>query len=251
MNHYYELPQPVIFAHRGACAHAPENTLASFKLALEHGAPAIELDAKLTVDGKVFVHHDLTLDRTTTGTGSVKTARWDDLKDLDAGSHFDARFVGEKVPLLEQVFETVGKRLLINIELTNYATPFDSLVDHVAALVRRHGLEDWVIFSSFHPINLARIGRLLPGSYRGMLAFEGKAGGWARGGIGRWAAPQALHPYLKDVSAKLVAAEHARNRKVNVWTVNDPQDMRSLFAWGVDGIFTDDPALAKNVLAGA
>lgn len=249
MNHFYELPSPVVFAHRGASAHAPENTLAAFSLALAKGAPAIELDVKLTTDGKVFVHHDLTLDRTTSGTGSIKKRKWEELSHLDAGSHFGAAFSAERIPLLEQVFETVGRKLLINIELTNYATPTDSLVDHVVDLVKRHDLQDWVIFSSFHPFNLARVGRLLPGSFRGMLAFEGNMGGWARGAFGRWAAPQALHPYLKDVSQQLVEAEHARQRKVNIWTVNDPADMRRLFSWGVDGIFTDDPSLALTTLA--
>ena len=250
MNHFYELPSPVVFAHRGASAHAPENTLAAFSLALEQGAPAVELDAKLSIDGKVFVHHDLTLDRTTTGTGSIKKRKWDEISHVDAGSHYDPRFADEKIPLLEQVFETVGRKLLINIELTNYATPTDSLVDHVVALVKKHALEDWVIFSSFHPFNLARVGHLLPNSFRSMLAFEGNLGGWARGPIGRWAGPQALHPHLKDVSPELIKAEHARQRKINVWTVNKPTDMRRLFSWGVDCIFTDDPSLAIATLAG-
>jgi glycerophosphoryl diester phosphodiesterase len=66
-----QLPHPIIFGHRGACAHAPENTLASFELALGHGADAIELDAKLTADKEVVVIHDQTVDRTTNGQGLV------------------------------------------------------------------------------------------------------------------------------------------------------------------------------------
>jgi glycerophosphoryl diester phosphodiesterase len=71
MSLLYELPRPVIFGHRGACAHAPENTLASFQMAFEQGADAIELDAKLNADGEVMVIHDATVDRTTNGHGRV------------------------------------------------------------------------------------------------------------------------------------------------------------------------------------
>src|SRR6266545_5505015 len=116
------LPRPVIFAHRGACAHAPENTMASFELALAHGADAIELDVKLSSDGYVVVHHDDTVDRTTDGTGRIKNLTLAELKKLDAGSFLSEKFKGEKIPTLEEVFEAVGKRTFINVELTNYKT---------------------------------------------------------------------------------------------------------------------------------
>src|SRR5690242_12342962 len=99
------LSRPVIFAHRGACAHAPENTLASFELALAQQADAIELDAKLSADGFVVVHHDDTVDRTTDGKGRLKNLTLAELKKLDAGSSFAETFKGEKIPTLEEVFE--------------------------------------------------------------------------------------------------------------------------------------------------
>jgi glycerophosphoryl diester phosphodiesterase len=87
-----ELPRPTIFAHRGASAYAPENTLAAFELALRQGADAIELDAKLTRDGHIVVIHDQTVDRTTEGRGRVKDMTLAELRKLDAGSHFDVAF---------------------------------------------------------------------------------------------------------------------------------------------------------------
>src|SRR5512147_1736179 len=128
------LPQPIIFAHRGASAHAPENTLAAFELALSQGADAIELDVKLSSDGQVVVIHDPTVDRTTGAKGRVKDMTLADMRTLDAGSFFSQNFVNEKIPTLEEVFETMGKRLFINVELTNYTTPRDHLVETVCML---------------------------------------------------------------------------------------------------------------------
>ncbi len=119
-----QLPHPMIFAHRGASAHAPENTIAAFLLALTQGADGIELDAKLTADGHVVVIHDQTIDRTTKETGRVGNMSLAELIELDAGSHFDVAYEGEPIPTLEQVFEALGKKTFINIELTIRSLPW-------------------------------------------------------------------------------------------------------------------------------
>src|SRR5512147_1818449 len=94
-------PRPILLAHRGDLAHAPENTLPSFSQAIQKGADGVELDVKLTVDGHVIVIHDETVDRTTNGSGKVATFTLEAIRKLDAGSWFDAKFAGTKVPLLE------------------------------------------------------------------------------------------------------------------------------------------------------
>ena len=241
------LPQPVIFAHRGASAHAPENTLAAFELALVQNANAIELDVKLSADGQVVVIHDPTVDRTTGSRGRVRDLSFRELRSLDAGSFFSEKFKGEKIPTLEEVFEAVGKRTFINVELTNYTTPRDHLVEAVCVLVKKVGLQKQVMFSSFFASNLTKARAHLPGVPRGLLALNGWLGAWARSfgfAFGRY---QALHPYLKDVTSEQVQRVHRLNRRVHVWTVNAAEDMRRLFRWGVDAIFTDDPQLAVQV----
>jgi glycerophosphoryl diester phosphodiesterase len=243
------LPRPVIFAHRGACAHAPENTIAAFELALAQQADAIELDVKLSSDGYVVVHHDPTLDRTTTGKGPLKNMTLAELKKLDAGSFFSEKFKGEPVPTLEDVFEAVGKRTFINIELTNYKTPGDELVETVCMLVKKHKMQKNIMFSSFIASNLSKARSYLPEVPRGLLALNGFLGSWARSFGFAFGKYQALHPYLKDMTQQETARVHRLNRRVHVWTVNDEQDMRRLFGWGVDGIFTDDPKLAVRVRA--
>jgi glycerophosphoryl diester phosphodiesterase len=247
MKHFM---QPVIFAHRGASNYAPENTIAAFELAVTQGAEAIELDAKLCADGHVIVIHDQSLDRTTNGTGKVLETPLDALKELDAGRWFGENYQGESIPTLDEVFEAVGKRIFINVELTNYATPKDQLPDKVAALVKRHSLEQQILFSSFNPLALRKVHSLIPDIPLGLLALPGRSGAWARSWFGNFFVPyQALHPELKDTTLQMIKKQHDNKCRVHTWTVNKPGDLEQLFRWGVDGVFTDDVPLAQKIRA--
>jgi glycerophosphoryl diester phosphodiesterase len=246
---YANLPRPMIFAHRGSSAYAPENTLTAFETAIRQGADGIELDAKLTADGQVVVIHDPTIDRTTGVNGVVRQMNLAELKKLDAGSHFDYGFRGESIPSLEEVFETVGHRIFINVELTNYTSPLDNLPEAVAHIVLRHKLEKRILFSSFNPLALIRIKHLVPKTPVGLLALPGKNGAWSRSWPGRLVGYQALHPDASDLTEVLIKKIHQWNCRVHVYTVNSEHQMRQFFIWGVDGIFTDDPVLARQVLA--
>ena len=245
------LSQPVIFAHRGASAHAPENTLASFELALAQRADAIELDVKLSADGQVVVIHDPSVDRTTDGKGKVKDLTLAELKALDAGSFFSQEFAGEKIPTLEEVFETLGNRTFINVELTNYTTRHDQLVEAVCMLVKKHQRQKRVLFSSFFASNLSKARSYLPEVPRGLLAMNGLLGVWARSFGFTFGKYEALHPNLKDINQQEVNRVHRLKRLVYVYTVNEEDDIRRLFSWGVDGIFTDDPQLAVKIRSGS
>lgn len=251
MNGFLLSQRPLVIAHRGASRYAPENTLAAFRLAAEQGADAVELDAKLSADGEVVVIHDPTTDRTTGFRGEVRQLSLGQLKSLDAGSFFSTQFKGESIPTLAEVFEAVGERVLINVELTNYTSPGDVLVEKVAALVKKYNLEERVLFSSFHPLNLIRARRLLPQVPTAILALPGRAGWWARAGWMRQVSPWFVHPYFTDTTARYVARQHTHNRRVNVWTVNELEDMLRLVKDGVDGLITDDPPTARQALATA
>jgi glycerophosphoryl diester phosphodiesterase len=240
---------PRVYAHRGASFYAPENTLAAFELAARQGAPAIELDAMLTLDQAVVVIHDSTVDRTTNGQGKVSEIPLAELKKLDAGSFFDFAFRGEPIPTLDEVFEAVGGRVYINIELKNYAAPLDPLPARAAEVVRRHRQERGVLFSSFNPLALRRIRRLLPECPIGLLALPGSAGAWARSWMGRLLPYQALHPEVSDATPELIQAAHRRGQRVNVWTVDQEAQIQQLIRQGADGIITNDPPLALRALA--
>lgn len=241
-------PTPMVFGHRGACAHAPENTLASFQKALEQGAEGIELDVKCSSDGEVIVLHDQTLDRTTDGSGDLRNYTLQNLRKLDAGKKFNEAFSGEKIPTLREVLDHFGTKLKINIELTNYATPGDELVTLVISLVRQFDLQEQVMFSSFNPGNLRKARALCPEIPIGLLALDGRAGWLARSFLNSFVPHEALHPYYADVSEALIQREHTAGRRVHIWTVNLEAQMRQMYAWGADAIFTDDPLLARQVL---
>ena len=243
------LNSPAIIAHRGASAYAPENTLEAFNLAVRQGADAIELDAKLTKDGQVVVIHDSTVNRTTNGKGKVKELTLEELKKLEAGSHFDISFAGELIPTLDEVLQAVGKDIFVNIELTNYASPFDKLPDRVAEIVNKNQLNEHVFFSSFSPIALSRIKKLLPEAPCGLLSLNGWKGALSRALFGNSELFQSTHPEVSDVSVELINKAHQRKQKVFAYTVNQKEIMEQLFILKVDGIFTDDPLAAREVLS--
>ena len=234
---------PLIIAHRGASMFAPENTMAAFQLAAEHGADAIELDAKLTSDGYIVVHHDATLERTTSGSGPLSRHSLIELKRLDAGSHFGPTFADERIPTLREVFERFGDTLMINVEMTNYAHPFDELPRKVVHRVREFGLQDRILLSSFNPIALWRAYRLAPEIPLGLLVGSHESQ-LARRCLKALAPYDAFHPQDDIVQSKTVDEEHAKGKPVFVWTVNDKERMKELLISGVDGIFTDNPCLA-------
>ena len=240
-------PVPLVIAHRGAARDAPENTLAAFRLAAEMGADAVELDARLSADGAVVVHHDLTLDRTTNGAGSVSERSLAELKALDAGGKFDPRFAGEQIPILDEVFGAVGRRLLINIELKNYESVFDRLAETVVRIVCRHGLERRVLLSSFNPFALRTARRLAPEVPRALLVWVGQKG-WMQAALRRLTVFEAYHPQDSMTDRVTIADQHTQGRRVNVWTVNEVERMRELLLLGCDGLITDVPDVARQAV---
>ena len=245
---FFNLPRPTVIAHRGASAHAPENSMASFKLAISHRADALEFDVKLTLDKQVVVIHDQTVDRTTNGTGRVNHLKLTEIKELDAGAWFGPQFRSEKIPTLNEVFETFGRQTFYNVELTNYVSPSDGLSFQVANLVKKHHLEQQVIFSSFDFRNLIRAHRVLPEVPCGLLTPGSKNAMIGLYWLSYLFPCSALHPNMVNTTPKLVQSLHRRGKRVYVYTVNDAQEIRKLQNWDVDGIITDDPPLARQIL---
>ncbi len=241
-------PRPIVFAHRGASAYAPENTLEAFRLAYRQGADGIELDAKLSADGEVVVIHDAGVERTTDGNGRVASLELSQLRSLNAGISHPNEFNNVHIPTLSEVFEAVGQNGIINIELTNYSTPHDLLVEKVCDLVIRHGLQMRVLFSSFLGRNLSKAADRLPEVPRGLLALPGWKGVWPRSFGFMFGDYQALHAHVSDIEQQQIQRVHRLRRRIHVWTVNNPDDIRRLNDWGIDGLFTDDPLLTLRAL---
>lgn len=241
--------QPLIIAHRGSSAHAPENTLAAFQLAAEQGADAIELDVDLTRDGQAIIMHDATIDRTTDGQGAVHALTLEEIRRVDAGAWKGAMFKGERVPLLDEVFAAVGRRVLINVEVKDLSLRSNGVEAKVAALVQQHNLFERVIISSFNPFALRRIKHSEPRLTCGLLVAPNLPVYLRQA----WLAPliphlDARHPHHSQVNQSLVEKWHARGQRVNVWTVNEAATLRAMTQAGVDGIIGDDPILMRRTL---
>ena len=173
----------------------------------------------------------------------------DELKQLNAGIKFNHSYKAEKIPTLEEVFEAFGDRIFINVELKNITSPTDDLPDKVVALVRKFKLDHTVMLSSFNPIALFRARYLFPDIPLGLLTTPGMASAALHSGLLRFGPKLALHPRFEDVSPDLVQAARKANCRIHPYTVKQADQMQRLFAMGVDGIFADDPLLARRISA--
>ncbi|HEY5950351.1 MAG TPA: glycerophosphodiester phosphodiesterase [Kofleriaceae bacterium] len=232
--------RPRIWAHRGASAHEPENTLEAFELARTAGADGIELDVRLDREGNVVVFHDRELQRLCGRPGRMEELSSDERKTL--------RVRGAQVPLLEDVFHMLGD-LDVNVEIkSNHVGRNGALVEATAKVIRQSGLADQVLVSSFDPFSLLQFYRQLPDVALGFLFGADQTLPIRKGWLARAMGATVLHPEHTLCTADNVKAWHTSGRPINTWTVDDPDEMLRLAELGVDGIFTNDPALAVSVL---
>jgi glycerophosphoryl diester phosphodiesterase len=241
----------MLFGHRGYSALAPENTLAAFSLLLEHGIPGVELDVRLSGDGKVVVIHDENVKRVTGVDALVQECRASRLKRMDAGSWFGEPFKNEGIPQLDEVFELAGDRLYYDIELKWVHRESGGLEQAVVSRIRSHRMSDRCLISSFNPFCIRRIQAMAPdiptahtyARYRRvpLLLRRGQAG---------VAIPT---PYMKprwsqvNLFSSFILRRMLRSR-ILTWTVDDPQEATRLIHLGVKGIISNHPSKIKAVL---
>jgi glycerophosphoryl diester phosphodiesterase len=242
--------RPLSFAHRGASTVAPENTLAAFQRAREAGADGVELDAMLSADGEVVVRHDYVVDSTTSGRGRVRDHSLAELKALDAGAWFGARFVGERVPTLREVCAWAGQDMLLNIELKTMDAGPTALERNTIALVREFGLERRAVLSSFNPVSLWRVKREAPELHTGLLYAADLPIYLRRAWLRPLVRANALHPHFGMVDDTYVRWARSRGYRVNVWTPDEISDLQRLIGLRVDGIITNRPERLAALLAG-
>jgi glycerophosphoryl diester phosphodiesterase len=241
--------RPLVFAHRGASAEAPENTLAAFRLAGERGADGVELDVWRCATGELVVAHDDDLRRVGGSPLVVRAAPLAALRAVDVGSWKGERFRGERVPLLSEVLEAVPTGV-VNVELKSarFTLPDLGLARDVARLVRELRVEERVIVSSFDFRLVAAFRAFAPQVATALLFEDGLL---SRGRVALAAAvlrPSALNPALGLVTPERVERWSRGGRGVAVWTVDAPADVERLCALGVSGIFANDPARAREVV---
>ena len=241
----------IVIAHRGASAYAPENTLSAFKLAIEMRAEMIELDVAFSKDGVPVVIHDETLDRTTSGKGLVVNHTLAELKKMDTGSWFGAKFKGEPFPTLEEVLILTRGKIAVNIEIKHEAVTDEAkggIVDKALSIVKSVGVQDQVIFSSFDYRVMEHLNKLAPAMPKAILYEKSQSDDELPS--------QLVEKYKVDAfncSYKQLSDEWLKNLKNHdipfmVYTVNDDERMRELVEKGAAGIFSDKPDVLKTIV---
>ncbi len=253
-------PEPRIFAHRGASAGAPENTLEAFRVAWEQGAPYLEMDVRSSADGAVMVIHDASVSRTTGRRGRIENMTFGDIRRLDAGYTFTPdhgrtfpyRGKGIAIPTLEEVLNAFPEARL-NIEIKPSRAGLERAV---LDIIRRHGAESRV-FVAAHEHELIERFRALDGdvltgfSKKEVREFLSRVKGKGFDGYRPQGVALQVPEYFglrRILSPAFIDAAHRFEREVHVWTVNQPLRMKRLLGWGVDGIMTDDPARAFDAV---
>lgn len=230
--------------HRGAKGHAPENTLSSFTIAAAMGVNVVETDVHLSKDGQLVLIHDHTVNRTTNGQGYVKDLTAAELRQLDAGSWYDQRFAGERIPLLDELLAWAKDRVAVAIEIKNGPIYYPGIVEKTIAALRRHDMACQAILISFDHLALRAAKARAPEIMTGILYVGGLADPV---GAARAAAADALHPHWAYVTADLVRTAHAAGLAISPWNPNDLPTLRLLSDLGVDSVGTDYPELFDQV----
>ena len=240
LNQIQNEDSTVVVAHRGASFAAPENTLAAVKAAIESGAEWVEIDVQETSDGAVVVIHDRDLKKVGRNSMVVAKSTLQELQQVDVGSWFAPQFSAERIPTLAEVLEYCRGRIGVNIELKYYGAEI-LLEQRVVEIVERTGMVDEVVLMSLKPGAIREIRRLRPEWTVGLLTSVA---------LGNLAAMDVdfIAINARFASRQLVRSLHKQDKEILVWTVNDAAGMSAMATRGVDGIITDEPALAVSLL---
>lgn len=262
-NYYRNVSTPLVIAHQGGDGLWPGDTMYAFEKAVEIGADVLEMDAHITKDDRIVLMHDEEVDRTTDGTGLIEDLTLAELKQLDAaydwsgdsGQTFPYRGQGIQVPTLDELFQKFPQmRYVIEIKLTQ-----NPIEGPLCELIRQYNMQDNVTVASFHDEAMQNFRETCPEVATSASRTEvrnfvllGKAF------LGAFVAPQYQSiqpPYdpkeslnIPIMTERFIREAHAKNIRVEPWTVNDPELMRQYIEWGVDGIITDRPDLMIEVL---
>lgn len=246
-----------VIGHRGAAAYAPENTLPSFQHAVDVGADGVELDLHRSADGELMVIHDPTLDRTTDGSGPVEERTREELQEFDAGYGFTPdrgathpfRGQGIRIPTLQEVLDAVGD-LPVVAEIKSLPAG-----EAMGEWLQTSGDRERILVGGFNREEVNPAGR----HARWRCAYQDELRSFVlsgKMGLGALFAPKAVdaamvpekHGVFRVVSRRWVRQAHRHGIGVFVWTVNDPDDVRRLLDWGVDGLVSDAPGRVRRVL---
>lgn len=235
-----------IWGHRGAMAYCPENTIASFEKAVKLGVSGIELDVHLTKDNCLVVCHDEEVNRTTNGKGWIKDMTYNEIRKLDAGSWFDKKFTGLKIPSLIEVFNLYKcKDIIINVEIKAGSKFYPGIEEKVIKLINKCKLKEKVIVSSFDHRAIVKIKEIDKSIKTGLLyvaALHKPVDYLKKVGA------DALHPHYLTIDSEVVKSSKKNNIPINTYTVNNMSTVEMLAKYNINAIITNYPDKALEVV---
>jgi len=237
----------LLFGHRGARGEAPENTIPGFQKALDAGMDGIEVDVRLCRSGEVVAAHDSTLARVTGKRLPVMAYSYGELQQLDVGSHFSGKYQGERVPLLEEVLEFFGDKLMIDIELKGKNIYAFGLEEKVIRIIHRRGLQERVILSSFNPLILLKVVSIDPSLKIGLNFLADFWQGLRKFWFFPFLHPYSVHPEPSLVDEEMARFARRRNARLIPWQVNEESEIRRVLELGSAGVISDFPGRLKRV----
>ncbi|MBI3609603.1 MAG: glycerophosphodiester phosphodiesterase [Nitrospirae bacterium] len=240
------MTRPLNIAHRGASGHAPENTMAAFRKAVEMGADWIELDIHLTADGHLVVLHDFTLERTAGDRRAVKVFTLEQLKTFDVGLWWDEAYRNERVPTLDEVLSFAENRIKIQIELKRGSSLYPGIEKRLIEMIARHRAENRTAVSSFETDALKTLRELDRTIPLGLLTRKPRPKDILEDA--KSLNVQSLHISTRRLSKEILTQAHLNGLPVYAYTVNRPLLMRRYLSMGVDGLFTNYPDRLCEVL---
>lgn len=232
---------PIVTAHRGYSAAAPENTLPAFQLAIDHGCERAELDVQMTKDGIVMVTHDANLRRCAGRNENIYDLTYDEVRRLDAGRWFGQKYTGTRIPTLEEVLDQCKGRIQLNIEIKpNAATP--ELEAETVRIIYEKGFEHDCVITSQSYDTLCKVKELAPEIQTGYILALG---------VGSYYDLPAADFFSVEstfITPGMVQQIHLRGKTISAWTVNRQEDASDLVSLGVDDIITDKPEMVQQLM---
>jgi glycerophosphoryl diester phosphodiesterase len=241
----------IIIAHRGASAYYPENTMIAFEKAVEMGAEMIELDIMMSKDGVPIVFHDAKLNRHTNGSSYVNLYTLKELKKLDAGSWFNSKFSDQKIPTLQEVLEFASGKIALNIEIKTEAVSDkieNGIEEKALQLVKKYGMEEHVLFSSFDYRAVRHLKKLDPGIPVALLYEKNQSTRLLPHQLVKKYNVDAFNCSYQQLKRKWMADLKKHNIPAFIYTVDSKRRMHKLITGGVTGIFTNKPDLLRSVV---
>ena len=230
-----------ITAHRGSSRTVPENTIPAIEAAVEEMADSVEIDVQMTADGVVVLGHDASLKRVAGVNRSIASMTFEELEKLDVGSWFSSKYAGTRIPSLSEVLELCSQKTSLNIEI-KYVGKNSELPEKTAEMVREYGMENQCVITSTNLSYLKRVKEALPEIRTGYIISAAYGNFYSSEDV------DFISIRSGFVTSALMQNAHEQGKAVYAWTVNTKSELERLTLLGVDGIITDRPVLAREIV---